>query len=391
MLNKQFAVEAFCILQQFALRRWQRGIMLQHFLLQLPELFPQALYQLVEQPLRRRHTDSIGVVSLKVTGLLATVLLGIIVTSHMWALNRASAVVLPGVSQLSQASNALAEPQSSIINTSNGPSLAPSDLIEKIKQDDGSVTRHAAMKWGEWRSLDATIGQCQLGSGKSFSEYPLSTCLPESPEVRVVVLGDSLGREGLLAIRAAGIEQPLAMASGSGCLPIYPRKPAYNPRHCRELNDHRFEYVSRSDVETVILNANWANAKYEEVTSTVDHLLALGKKVILFGPRPVFTEKVPTLLDSTRGNELAEDLSRYLRIDFDVRSLNQRLSDYAGTLTGEIIFVDQLALLCMDKCPAFLGSGELIYLDGVHLSPQAAAFMGRKMKPQLNGILAYDE
>ncbi len=347
-------------------------------------LLGEVLYRLVEQPLRQGKKDDTGKRSLKTLGLVGAAIAGVVVSAHAWALNASSNDFADTADTIE---NASAPDASEAESPYAALGLSNAERLKALQEKSGSVSRYVNSQWAQWSALKDSVGKCQIGGGGDFASLPLQECLPtQGPLPRIAVFGDSLGREAVLALREAGIEENIATVSGAGCLPIYPKNPRYLPKNCRTLNQERFKYLEEQPITLVVLVANWSNSSFSEISETVDYLMQAGKKVVLLGPRPAFSEKVPTLLDSANGEALSMDLSAYQRADYDMMGLEASLRELADSNAGKLFFISEVDAFCPDRCSAFLEDGELIYLDNVHLSPSAARYLGRSLKSQLEGV-----
>lgn len=336
----------------------------------------ELLYRLVEKPLRirsgpgsekRRSRDGWRIFSVVVLALATT-----LACAHFWALNRQG----PGGSgpiSLQPGPTTEAAPSSE-----DARGVDYTALLAQSIETNGSATRAASRHWAEWINRTDPTAACQLGGNSELADFDREPCLPTDPAPNIALLGDSVGREGVAALTGAGFDRPLAVASRAGCLPIYPERPRYSPVACRSFNEMRFAYLSNPQVQTVVLIGNWRNSDFSEIEGTVEYLLGLEKRVVLFLPRPALTESAPTLLDGARGAELAGDISGF--VAYDHAELSNRLRARFEN-QPRVHLVDSAAALCPNGvCPALLASGNLIYLDAVHLSRNAAIEVGRSAR-----------
>lgn len=345
----------------------------------------ELLHQGIEKPLRIRSSNENPGVSGRAATVAGIAIVTTAFSAHVWALNKSAIILERNTAHVS------------VNEMHNGDSVVSDDpvgdrherfaqRISVIQTNHGSVTRYAQSLWAQWVNYDGMPGRCQLGGRDPLSEMDWSVCMPQDARPTTVLLGDSLGREGFEVLRASGSVGTMAIVSKAGCLPVFPQRAQYSPPGCEELNSLRFDYIVHESVETVVLVGNWRNGTVEEITGTVEYLVSLGKRVVLFAPRPAFTESVPVLLDSAAGQRAAEDLSRYLQYDYE--AMNAELTAAFSGAERDVFILRWADVLCPDGlCSSFFSEGTMIFLDDVHLTREATELVGLDMASEISAAI----
>ena len=88
---------------------------------------------------------------------------------------------------------------------------------------------------------------------------------------------------------------------------------------------------------------------------------------------------MPILLESRRGIEASNDLSRYQR--YSPGEMTAMFEATARKLLPYHVVLDINSVLCSTRCPAFTPDGDLIYLDSSHISLEAAVWVADTLAP----------
>lgn len=227
----------------------------------------------------------------------------------------------------------------------------------------------------------AVLG-CQPGDRHTFADYEQGACLARSVRGRsVLVIADSFGAETVIMLETVLPPARIMSASWAGCIPFYPEPGGNRSQGCQDMNSFRYRFAGESpDVGAIVIAANWQWWLAPE--SAFEYLNSLGVPVVVFGPRPIFSEQVINIVNSAAFND---DLTPNLRVDLSARS-----AQLAEIIEGyeNIRFVDVWSVLCPDTCLSNTTDGAAIYIDNAHLTPAAAVWLGRQIGGDLNALVA---
>ncbi len=227
----------------------------------------------------------------------------------------------------------------------------------------------------------AVLG-CQPGDRHTFADYEQGACLARSVRGRsVLVIADSFGAETVIMLETVLPPARIMSASWAGCIPFYPEPGGNRSQGCQDMNSFRYRFAGESpDVGAIVIAANWQWWPAPE--SAFEYLNSLGVPVVVFGPRPIFSEQVINIVNSAAFND---DLTPNLRVDLSARS-----AQLAEIIEGyeNIRFVDVWSVLCPDTCLSNTTDGAAIYIDNAHLTPAAAVWLGRQIGGDLNALVA---
>lgn len=214
---------------------------------------------------------------------------------------------------------------------------------------------------------------------------PMLDCLSELTPAAVLVIGDSHGRDTLLALREAYPETDFVMLHNSNCVPAqYPDCFAYLP----ELIDTLEE---RALVDRVILSARWGYGEHRFVVDTLERLENARARVLVVGPGPTFSLHIEQYLLAAALR--AEDLrdSGVLPLDalaFDAFSANRELAQIAADFGAD--YFDRLSVYCNDAaCRVTTRDGFFAFQDNEHLSPAGITEFSREiwLQPVVSALL----
>jgi peptidoglycan/LPS O-acetylase OafA/YrhL len=194
-------------------------------------------------------------------------------------------------------------------------------------------------------------------------------CLSTAPpgERPLLLVGDSHGRDVLMALTRAFPDQPVVMLHQSSCVPatyIRGRSLCFP-----ELEQVLTQAVAEAGLTRVMLASRWWQGEHEGAQATLAVLERLGAEIIVIGPGPTFDTPMEGFVQSAAFS--GEDPAALPpqgpdRFAFDVAAVNTDLRTYADTFGAR--FIDRFALLCDDSaCP--VQDGPLLYFDEQHLSP----------------------
>jgi peptidoglycan/LPS O-acetylase OafA/YrhL len=339
-------------------------------------LVAELLHQIVEKPLRLRGSiENKRMDKLRTGTVFIGIAISLVVAANYWA-------------SPSNTSDGINEVAGRSIISKDEPSEAESLLNKDISSipilNNNSIstsyTTYAGSLWKERSMLGRIDIGCQISLKAPYTDFNVEACLPrDMRQKKILILGDSYAPESLIMLSQVFGKENLLLAGASGCWPIYP-EPNWANRHlgCRELNQKRFEWVKRGDVAAVVLASNWQHWKPEHFRPTIQYLIRIGKPLIIMGERPIFSTRVPTLLDGVSGKSAASNLNKYL--SYDTNKVKDMLLKVIKDEGGKTFYVDIMSYLCLhDVCQAFTPIGGMIYLDNTHISADTAIYVGREI------------
>lgn len=193
---------------------------------------------------------------------------------------------------------------------------------------------------------------------------------PSGPEDAVLLIGDSHGRDVLLALSYALPDLPLVLFHQSSCVPAtYVRGRSL----CfPDLTQTLTELAEAGRLNRVILASRWMAGEHEGAADTLATLDRLGAEVLVVGPGPTFDAPMESYAtDLALSGQSLRDVPGLGpdRFAFDVRGVNADMRGYAEATGAR--YVDRYAAMCPDDlCRIFDGAdGPILYFDQQHLSP----------------------
>lgn len=190
---------------------------------------------------------------------------------------------------------------------------------------------------------------------------------PMPGEIPLLLIGDSHGRDVLLAMARAFPDQPVVMLHQSSCVPatyIRGRSLCFP-----ELEQVLTRAISEAGLTRVMLAARWWQGEHVGAQATLSVLHRLGVEVIIVGPGPTFDTQMEGFVQTAAfSGENPADLPPQGpdRFAFNILAVNADMQVFANDAGA--VFVDRFALLCHDVfCPVH--DGAFLYFDEQHLSP----------------------
>jgi peptidoglycan/LPS O-acetylase OafA/YrhL len=249
--------------------------------------------------------------------------------------------------------------------------LSTSGVSARVPEEISSVVNTVELE-KRHREIEIRTGKCNLQPNHSLNDYREDECaalVEGSPSL--LIIGDSFAADSYMMLKAALPGVTLMQATGSAC-PALLYLESTRTKRCRRYNNFRFSHIARLDVDVVVLASRWKIDQIPELKITIEYLKKIGKKVVVLGPGISFWGEVPVLL--------SDELS--------LQSANRNISRLADRKTEllkvmrdhlpGVDIVDITSLQCTPDC-AVTDNGELLYLDGFHLTVTGARLLGRKL------------
>ncbi|GLR72894.1 acyltransferase family protein [Agaribacter marinus] len=171
-------------------------------------------------------------------------------------------------------------------------------MPERIKVDISSVEVYSEDS-SSWKN-------CFLKTNQTFSEWQPDSCIIESitSNSNAVLWGDSHANHLVSGFKSAkDLPFDLQVFANAGCPPTLNIEILARP-NCKKNNNDFFDYLSKNDIDTVILASNWHYAETKnsyDLHDILDTLKALEKEnfqVVLINQLPIYTLGSPKFLAS---------------------------------------------------------------------------------------------
>ena len=229
--------------------------------------------------------------------------------------------------------------------------------------------------------LDATgmrgeSGLCSVDVLKTSEAA--ATCLLAADKAETLVIGDSHGRDVLMALRQAFPEQSFHMLHQSGCAPA-------NYKQCFPgLSAALPKLIEAGGYRRVLLISRWDRGSVEGVSPTLEVLKAAQLPVVVIGPGPVFRADIGKMIlaDITTVADIGASPWVQADFSFDIRATERDLREKVGGYGFG--YISRLQVFCPnDRCLGFIaGSADLMFFDTQHLSLEGMAFLADHLRAE---------
>lgn len=249
--------------------------------------------------------------------------------------------------------------------------LGTSGVSARVPEEISSVVNTVEHE-KRYRDIEIRTGKCNLQPKHSLNDYREDECatLTEgSPNL--LIIGDSFAADSYMMLKIALPGVTLLQATGSAC-PALLHLESNRTKRCKRYNDYRFSHIAELDVDVVVLASRWKIDQIPELKITIEHLKRMGKKVVVMGPGISFWGDVPVLLSDELSLQSANR---------NISRLADRKIELQEAMTSQLPDVDLVnitLLQCTPDCKV-TDNGELLYLDGFHLTVAGARLLGRKL------------
>lgn len=210
-------------------------------------------------------------------------------------------------------------------------------------------------------------GRCILNTGIPLASFDPAYCVAVDPaKPTIAVLGDSFGIDTVTGLRDRfGSRYHFANASYASCPPFQPGPFKAGPPDCEPFNRLRLDLVAKSGIRTVLLTGNWTPGQEVPLAETVAGLRQKGLTVYVVGVRAAFDGNVPDLVVELGNVGTANDVLREHLLP-NRAAFDQTMKAAVEKAGG--IYLPVLTAQCGLTCPATAPTGELAYIDTMHLS-----------------------
>lgn len=209
-------------------------------------------------------------------------------------------------------------------------------------------------------------------------------CLSNLTPEPVLLMGDSHGRDTLLALMEAFPETDFVMLHNSNCVPArYTDCFDYLPELLDVLG-------ARGLINRVVLSSRWGNGEHQFAGETLETLAGIGARVLVIGPGPTFSRHIEqhVLSMALRGEDLRETgVLAFDALAYDVAGANQELAGISASYGAG--YVDRFGIFCAGAdCRITTPDGSFAYQDNEHLTPAGISMYSRAIaaEPAVTGL-----
>ncbi|MCK0209818.1 acyltransferase [Starkeya koreensis] len=209
-------------------------------------------------------------------------------------------------------------------------------------------------------------------------------CLPTT-HPSVMVWGNSHIAHFIGAIREAAQQRGYAVGeiTGGACPPLLFGATRAVP-YCKAMNEFAFDWVLKNRPDILVLGG--VLAVTPDIAAKIAEIAALGVRVVVVGPVPLYGTPVPTLLSrrliAGNADTMAGDDMLPLTRNYEAQ--------LAGQLAGnpDVTFVSVLKTACpAGDCPIAI-DGQPLQYDNTHFTRAGVAFFGRPVAAAIFGEAA---
>ena len=205
---------------------------------------------------------------------------------------------------------------------------------------------------------------CSFDNGNSYAN--LIECLAgEASDNNILIMGDSIGRDTMHALREAFPNQHFIMLHQSGC------PPGESERCFASQNSILAELKERANITHIFLSFRYRPSDYRNVIPGISAAKSITNNVYMFGPTPVFMSTMDSYVRMQEFKESSDHISIDNRsmVSWDFWTLAaeaESLAEQQG-----ITFVNMLPFFCKDRqCDVWADSrrGVFLFWDEQHLT-----------------------
>lgn len=241
-------------------------------------------------------------------------------------------------------------------------------LLERIEEDKSeymsSLNLNYTASAGLYDNAKHKFWTCSFDNGTT-NDALIDCLVRQAQDDNILVMGDSIGRDTLHALRQAFPENNFLMLHQSGC------PPGASEKCFKGQAEIIGRIKSRLKFKAVILSFRYHPKDYQDAWIGIDIAKNLTPNVYLFGVSPVFNLTIKDYIKSLPILEKPSFIS-----ESDSRMVKWRFSDLCSEAARvatekEIKFVNVLPFFCeKGKCKIWAEekNGELLYWDQQHLT-----------------------
>lgn len=211
---------------------------------------------------------------------------------------------------------------------------------------------------------------CFIGDGSHVLPYKKEfnfDCLNvRHGQKNILILGDSFAAYSFWGLKTAFPDFHFLQSTMAGCLPTISDK--VNTENCADRNQHMFNEFDYSEIDGVILMANWTLLS---VSTLPESLSALQDRfpnlpIVILGPTPEFDHSIPLLfthyksIENTKSNLANHIFEEPFELDLLFKKT---------TLPEPTLYVSMTDLICKsrDSCKISTKENLPLFIDGHHL------------------------
>jgi peptidoglycan/LPS O-acetylase OafA/YrhL len=226
---------------------------------------------------------------------------------------------------------------------------------------------------------------------KNSTDAIISCVTGQSKKSNVIVIGDSIGRDTLHALRRAYSEKNFIMLHNSSC-------PAteftLDKKTCfAGLNKVLEKIFTEISVESVLINFSYNPNSWKEFENGLHKIMTHSKKVVVLGVTPRFMMPVGDIIKSSWGNSIPRSVNK------DDKSMiesgyNNLLEEAKSLVSNQQVpFVDLSPFYCpQESCSLWIDddTSKPMFIDEQHLSEFGIKKLGEFLskQPEIASLLA---
>ena len=228
---------------------------------------------------------------------------------------------------------------------------------------------------------------CFLQWDQELSDWKGDQCLLSKRGLPTALLwGDSFAAHLVPGIKANAslMDYDVLQYSVASCAPILDRESSWRGG-CRAAAEQALSIVSRFSVVRVILAVRWdaEHPYYDDffagIKNTIAVLRSRGIDVVIIGQSPAFTFWDSLDVQYRLKISHRSDSNFYPFLSFGRDFISNIKTELAG-----IPLVDPMEVLCRPQACQIVANGELLYIDGAHLSVLGSTILVRAIAKELN-------
>lgn len=223
-------------------------------------------------------------------------------------------------------------------------------------------------------SEDSANRRCILTERDALSDFP-ADCLSPVPGKRgILLLGDShanMYRAALNAIPGAHVME----ATYAACAPDGALTPQSAGTPCGRLIRRALGEVQKHKLDLIVISWQLKRFDAERIRAMGRELQKLGAPILLIGPSPEYSVRVPKLLAAARVRNLPDLPQTYLNRTM----LWKGDAQLAPVARGFASYLSPREALCTKQACALAAGGDPLYYDRQHFNASGAQFIFRQM------------
>lgn len=221
-------------------------------------------------------------------------------------------------------------------------------------------------------------GLCFIRQGQSPADLA-PECLP-THRPSIVLWGSSHVAQFVGALLPMAKERGYAVGqiTGAACLPLLDFKNPHSPV-CDELNRFAFDWLLKHKPSIVVIGGDVfvSPDHLTQLDSAIAQLTAVGIRVVVLGPIPMYKRPVPEILAVRMYRQNADTRASEDMDEATFRS--DRLLTQHFAKDPKVLYVSILQNMCPDMNCHMLLDGEPMEFDATHFTKKGVAYYGSRL------------